>query len=141
MSDYQYRAQGKSFLAKCKAKMTVRYLGYRPHFDDDKESRDVFGITFRRMRGSCSIAHRFGITFGQSTADSTGSGDNKPSAYAVLTCLTKRDPGTFEEFCAEYGYDTDSRKAEKTHKAVVAEWNQVKGFFTDDEITALAEIN
>lgn len=63
-----------------------------------------------------------------------------PTAYDVLTCLTKYDPGTFEEFCGEFGYDTDSRRAEKTYNAVFNEWLEITRLFNDKEIEALREI-
>jgi len=63
-----------------------------------------------------------------------------PTAYDVLTCLTKSDPGTFENFCDDFGYDTDSRSAEKTYKAVVNEWQNIQALFTDAEIEQLQEI-
>jgi len=63
-----------------------------------------------------------------------------PTAYDVLTCLTKYDPGTFEDFCSNYGYDTDSRKAEKIYKEVCDEWLNVAKLFTDAEIEQLQEI-
>ena len=62
-----------------------------------------------------------------------------PTAYNVLACLTKYDPGTFANFCAEYGYDTDSRKAEKTYFAVQDEFQNVQRLF-GDSIDALSEI-
>lgn len=64
----------------------------------------------------------------------------EPTAYDVLACLQKCDPGTFEDFCSEFGYDTDSRKAEKIYKAVVNEWQNVAMLFTDKEIEQLQEI-
>lgn len=63
-----------------------------------------------------------------------------PTAYCVLTCLTKYDPGTFEDFCSEFGYNTDSRKAEKIYQAVKDEWQNVCALFTDAEIELLQEI-
>lgn len=63
-----------------------------------------------------------------------------PTAYDVLTCITKSDPGDFENFCSEYGYDTDSRKAKKTYKAVRDEWYNVSKLFSDTEIQQLQEI-
>lgn len=63
-----------------------------------------------------------------------------PSAYAVLTCLQKYDPGTFENFCSEFGYDTDSRKAVSTYKAVCKEWQNINKLFLDSEIEQLQEI-
>ena len=64
-----------------------------------------------------------------------------PTAYDVLACLTKNDPGTFEDFCSEFGYDEDSRKAEKIYNAVLDEWRNVCALFTDEEIEQLQEIN
>jgi len=43
-----------------------------------------------------------------------GSGHkDPPKAYEVLECLVMdaNCPDTFDEWCSEYGYDTDSRKA------------------------------
>lgn len=64
-----------------------------------------------------------------------------PTPYNVLACLTKSDPGTFEDFCSEFGYDTDSKRAERTYNAVREEWYNVSRLFTDKEIEAMQEIN
>lgn len=64
-----------------------------------------------------------------------------PTAYDVLVCLTKSEPGTFEDFCSEFGYDTDSKKAEKIYNAVSNEWLNISKLFTDSEIEQLQEIN
>ncbi len=64
-----------------------------------------------------------------------------PTAYDILACLTTSDPGTFENFCSEYCYDTDSRKAEETYKAVKAEYLGLCALFTDKEMKELQEIN
>lgn len=63
-----------------------------------------------------------------------------PTAYDILACLTKSDPGTLEDFCNEYGYDLDSKKAEKTYKAVKDEYNNVCMLFSDEEMAELSEI-
>lgn len=63
-----------------------------------------------------------------------------PTAYSILSCLTKYDPGTFEDFCSEFGYDTDSKKAEKTYNGVKEEYQNVAMLFTDEEIELLQEI-
>ena len=64
-----------------------------------------------------------------------------PNSYDVLACLTKYDPGNFENFCSDFGYDTDSKKAEKTYLAVKDEYLNVTRLFTDSEIEILNEIN
>jgi hypothetical protein len=63
-----------------------------------------------------------------------------PTAYDVLAGVTKYDPGRFEDFCADFGYDTDSREAERTYHAVCDEYRKVRSFFTSDEMTELEDI-
>lgn len=61
----------------------------------------------------------------------------EPTLYDILTCLTKYDVGTFENFCSEFGYDEDSRKAEKTYNAVVKEYESMCRLFSDEELEVL----
>jgi hypothetical protein len=63
-----------------------------------------------------------------------------PSAYDVLACLTKYQPEDFKNFCDEFGYNEDSRTAEKIYNAVLNEWNNIKMLYTDEEILKLQEI-
>lgn len=64
----------------------------------------------------------------------------KPSLYSILACLTHYEPGTFENFCGDCGYDEDSRKAFDIYQAVLKEWGQVSALFGDC-LEELAEIN
>ena len=64
----------------------------------------------------------------------------EPEAYDVLSGLTCSDVGSFEDFCGDYGYDTDSRKAEQIYNAVLNEWNNLKMLYTEDELNKLQEI-
>ena len=63
-----------------------------------------------------------------------------PTPYDVLACITKSHPGTFENMCADFGYDTDSRKAFNTYQAVLDEYGKVARFFTSTELETLQEI-
>jgi hypothetical protein len=63
-----------------------------------------------------------------------------PTMYDVLTCLQKYDVGTFDDFCSEFGYSEDSRKAEKTYKAVLEEYNAMRLLFSDEELQILSYI-
>ncbi|MDE2020999.1 MAG: hypothetical protein KGJ13_11735 [Patescibacteria group bacterium] len=64
-----------------------------------------------------------------------------PTAYDVLACVQKSDPGMFEDFCADFGYDTDSRRAFEVYTAVQEEAAKVRRFFTAEELEELQEIN
>lgn len=63
-----------------------------------------------------------------------------PNAYDVLAAITKHDPETFEDFCYDYGYDTDSRKAVDTYFAVQKEYRDCYNMF-GDVMDDLSEIN
>ncbi len=63
-----------------------------------------------------------------------------PSEYSVLSCLTKYDPGSFEDFCREYGYDSDSKTADRVYSGVKKEWLNVCRIWNDSEIEELCEI-
>jgi hypothetical protein len=65
----------------------------------------------------------------------------KPTVYDILACLQKYDVGTLENFCGDFGYDIDSKKAEKIYKAVVKEFDNICKIWTDYEIEILKEIN
>lgn len=126
-----YEKQANDFMAKVGATMKIDFLKNDFHFDGDKERRDVYRITLKRE------GKRYSFNFGQSINDSDG--NTPPTAYDVLACLTKYDPGTFADFCGDFGYDEDSRKAGKVYKAVVKEWAGVERMF-GDVIEELVEI-
>lgn len=61
----------------------------------------------------------------------------EPTAGDVLGCLILDATGyenarDFEDWCSEYGYDTDSRKAERIYKAVKASAPKIRRFLGDD---------
>lgn len=62
-------------------------------------------------------------------------------AYDVLACLTKYNPGSFGNFCSEYGYDDDSIKAKKTWEAVIEEFEKMESFFSREELEQLQEVH
>jgi hypothetical protein len=64
-----------------------------------------------------------------------------PTEYDALAVITKYDPGTFENFCSESGYNTDSRNAVRTYKAVRKEWNNVSKLFTPEQLEQLQDIS
>ena len=132
----EYDIQAENFLEKTGAKIEVEFLKNAFHFEDDKETRDIYKITLSRGR------QNFVFDFGQSLFRSDSNNPNFaiPSFYDILSCLTKYNPGTFKDFCSDYGYDADSRKAEKTYNAVVQEYLALSNMFTPDEMTELAEI-
>ncbi len=171
-----YEQQAIDFLNATGATIETKFLEHAPHFQDDKESRDIYEVKITRL------GRKFVFKFGASLNDSgfyytkgkrqitidhsligtknlasairakdldflnNGKSDvihypKAPTAYSILACLTKSDPDTFENFCSEFCYDTDSRKAFKTYKAVKREWKNIERLFTPEQIEQLQEIN
>ena len=64
----------------------------------------------------------------------------KPTDYDILACLEKYDPEDFENFCDNFGYDTDSRKAYKVYEDVKEQYNNLCMLFSDEELERMAEI-
>jgi len=64
----------------------------------------------------------------------------EPTPYDVLSVLTKYPSDSFSEFCADYGYDEDSRKAEKIYNAVKDEYANLERLFSEAELDELRRI-
>lgn len=61
--------------------------------------------------------------------------EREPSAADVLSCIisdARAGEQEFEEFCSEFGYDSDSRKAEKTWRACASMAPKVRSLLGDD---------
>ena len=54
-----------------------------------------------------------------------------PSLYDILSCLTKYDPGTFNNFCSEFGYNNDSMKDFAIYQDVCKEYENVYRVFSN----------
>lgn len=161
--DSKYTKQAKDFLEKTKTRLDIEYIGHGYHFEDDEQTRDIYRFTLVRdgrkytAKFGQSIAHSGTATapiaynknaktpfaWGETTAPSKSDILGKrqaPTAYDILACLTKYDPGTLEDFCREFGYDIDSKKAERIYVAVCREYKGVCLIWNDKEREELAEI-
>lgn len=84
----------------------ARYTGEAP---EDWPNARGWAVTLRYKR------RRLTVPFYQGPAIT-----KDPSAADVIYCLcsdARAGELTFEEFCSEFGYDVDSRKAERTWRA------------------------
>lgn len=169
MNTVNYQQQAQDFLTKTNTTFKAEFVKFDKHFDDDEYGRDIYTITLKRgdrvyafsFGQSLKDSSRYYDTVTKRIFSPSGQGLNcnvkvtsdtffknhcqlikgeEPTAYDVLACLTKYEVGTFEDFCSDFGYDTDSRRAEKIYKAVCDEWMNVQRLFTDEEIEQLREI-
>lgn len=126
-----YEDQASNFLKKTGATISTEFLRRDKYFPGDEESRDIYEIIIIRGR------RQYTFTFGQCIADV----GKKPSDYCILSGLTGYCAENFEDFCSEFGYDTDSRSAEKTFKDCLDQSKNLQMIFNDEELDELSEIN
>jgi hypothetical protein len=165
MSKYipnEYEQEAIDFCERWGIEIKADRLGTFPHFDEDDTPRDVYNVSIVTAKGAMTLKYGDSITnteARQGNAQPMGyrkrmtQGElsgyqrkmqkkwRKPSEYDILACITKYDPGTFNDFCSDFGYDNDSKKAEKTYFAIQEEWENVRRIFTEEQLEELQEIN
>lgn len=137
MPSYKYKAQAKSFLSRHGLRFRATLKGDRcpPYCDEKCIHGDRHRITIGRKGGG-----RLSFDFWNSFNDrQTGA---EVHAYDVLASLSieARAPDTFEDFCSDFGYDEDSRKAHDTFKLCNKLAKRLRAFFSEDELSDLAMI-
>jgi len=130
----EYNKAAELVVKELGIEMTVKFLKNDYHFAGDKDTRDIYKVTLKRGD------RKYSFKFGQSLYHSQAGNKKEPTMYDILTCLTTQDPETFEDFCDNFGYNTDSRSAKKIYKAVVKEYDNICKLFSDKEIEVLNEI-
>lgn len=127
----EYEKQAKEFCQKHKIKIMIEFLKNGLHFPDDRIPRNIYKFYIIRNKKV------YTDNFAQSMAKSKKG--IIPDNYDILACITKYDPGTFDDFCQAYGYDNDSIKALKVYKNVKKEWKAINSIFSDiiDELQGI----
>lgn len=135
-ADSEYEAHAVQTAKALGLLVTAAYDGYRPHFAGETVSRDVYRVTLFRPNGHGKKQVSF--LFGQSEY-ATRKGE-KPGLYDILASLTCADPGTFEEFSAEYGPAPDVAGLNRMWRDAKKEWSKLCSMFTPDEIELLRDV-
>ena len=166
----EYTKQANEFLQKANATCKIEFVGLAINKDwKETTKRNLYEITLTTPKGSMTFdfwdsihnteiskmtlneyaAKRWNcrpecLKYNEKVIASkelkAKKADAQPTAYDILTCLTKYDPGTFENFCWEFGYDEDSRTAERIYFAVQKEYAQLTRIFTAEQMEELQEI-
>jgi hypothetical protein len=134
----------------------AEFLGLMPYFDDDGERRPVFRVKLRRVSSGAEYVFTYGASIhdreqcwagqlvrsGLTRAAELTAARREFAAgllYSILECcgLDYSIPCDFDEFCGEFGYDPDSRRAlalfERCQKAAAG----LRRVFTEDDVEAL----
>lgn len=171
MSSFEYEKQALDFLQKANATMSINFVGLAVNREWKEDNRrNLYNVTITSPRGSMTFdfwdsIHNTEVSrmslddyaikkfrrrsewLHPSELAKVRNELNemrrmaKPTEYDVLACMTKYDPGTFEDFCSDFGYDEDSRAAERIYFAVQKEYAQLSRLFAYEQMDELREIN
>lgn len=126
----------KRFCSKYDIRADVSWADENPNFDSDNKH----GVRFHHFK----VVLKRGSPRRQLTVlFSQGEGIcREPEAVDVLNCLvsdaqTIENARSFEEWASELGFETDSRKAERSYKQCVAQTEKLERFLGDDYEHAL----
>ena len=129
----EYPEKLKSLLVELK--VSIKSMGIKKHFPEDKEERRVLEITLERAGRSISFE------FGQSIVDTGKPLERLESGllYDILACCGSDYyiPTAFSEFCAEFGYNEDSLKDRETFINCKEQQSKLQCIFEDYEIDCL----
>ena len=115
----------KQFANRNKIRATVEWADSNPHMPDSK-NMNHFKVILRHAGRQMTLlfSQGYGIS-------------GEPTAADVLNCLASdsssvENARSFEDWAADLGYDTDSRKAEKIFKACEIQATKIKKFLGED---------
>lgn len=109
----------------------VKRIARNPNAGDFGKGASHWLVTIRAGRFSMRVP------FSQGSAHTVA-----PTTADVLDCLASDASGfenarSFDDWCAEYGYDTDSRTAERTYKIVARQAAKLKAMLGADNYETL----
>ena len=120
------------FLQKTNTKMSIAFLKYGKHFANDTYSRNIYRVKLKRG------THSYTFQYGQSIAATQK--NEVPSKSEILECLQLYDINSYEDFCANFGYEEYEAASKKIYRAVLREYAGVCHIWESEEINELIEI-
>ena len=164
----EYLAQAKQFLADCNAEMEIKFLcKTNPTWDEKLHNCYWFTITTPKGKyPSYFWDSLYNTEVSEMTADDLACKKYKahydvlrmhertnvlrelkslkanaiPTEYDILACVEKHSYDSFSDFCAEFGYSTDSISARETFLACGEEYAGLRRIFTEEQMKKLREI-
>lgn len=142
-----YETEARDFMTRNNIKMSIMFKDREANrLWRDNAKRNCYSVYIRNTN-SGEAMH---VTFWDSIYNTTH--NITPTCYDILACLTKYDPGDYEDFCSEFGYETETENefgrltrnpnTYKIWEACCHEWEKVKRVFDEGEILEeLREIN
>lgn len=119
------------FVKEHKISISNEYADFNPNMEDS-DNMDNWKSTLKMGKKQMTVFFSKG----------TGHEGKEPDVVDILDCLIIDSSAmelTFEDFCSEFGYDTDSRKAERTFKACSQNASKLFKFLYREKFEQLKE--
>ncbi len=128
----------KEFITSAGLTMTATWTDRNPNMDDSRDM-DHWRCIIRAGRSRMSLVFSKG----------SGHHGKAPELAEVLDCLASdsytlplpemagSENEAFAEFCSEFGYDTDSRKALKTYRACLSQARRLRNLLGNSAYSTL----
>lgn len=128
MTEQTYPTMGRR-ASQDGVRISTRYLGERTDDQDvDRPWRhDAWSVKLTRKGRTLTTPYKMG----------TGHMGNAPDVETVLDSLCSDassvvNADSFEDWAADFGYDADSRRAEKLYQECVKQTDKLRAFLGDD---------
>jgi hypothetical protein len=123
----------REFLNRYPVKLSSRWVDSNPNMEDRDWAASHYRCLLRHDGRQMSVYFSMGSALCR-----------EPTLDDVLDCLASDAAGvesacSFEDWCGEYGYDTDSRKAEHTYKTCERQAVKLRRLLGDGYETLLWE--
>ena len=115
----------QQFVNRYRVSASAKWADKNPNMADMPSGSSHYKVTLRHDGRQLTVHFSQGPAICQ-----------EPTAKDVLNCLVSDACGfdnaqSFEDWASEYGYDADSRKAERTYKVVERQTTALKRVFGD----------
>jgi len=123
----------RRFIDRENLRMSCEWADRNPHMADDDWSRSASHYRCTIRQGRKSMVTYFSMGPAHTT---------EPELRDVLDCLASDAAGyenarSFGEWAEEYGYDPDSRKAERTYRTIARQATRLRAFLGDSAYDTL----
>jgi hypothetical protein len=113
----------RTLIERDNVRADVRWTDRNPHMDCQDWPARHYVVTLKRQRRQMAVPFSCGLGI-----------ESEPTAADVLDCLLSdyyTADNTFDDWCAELGFNPDSRKAERTFKTVLRQSDRLATFLGD----------
>ena len=136
----EYEVQALNFLAKAEAHMTISRSGEVKGFPFDEHDR-----LWHYKYLICLTRNHKQYRFTFYDCHNNWKYNKRPTKYDVLSCVEKYDPGDFDWFIREYGYEIESpqdeKRAMKIWKSCIKQYERLLDLFGEELMAELQEIS